>query len=153
MKGGIRNISAWNFGLRYGWILTDLHGPGILRGRFEYAVDVVPAFWVFEPQGTAYGFVVDPIGLKWDFRQRRRFVPYLELSSGPLFTTRDVPPGISRWNFASGAGTGLYFLTGKFAWSAEFRFMHISDAGLTRPNPGLNTAQVRVGFSVFRPRR
>jgi len=153
VNGGVGGISTWNVGLRYGWILTGLHGPGILRGQFEYAVDVVPVFWVFEPKGTAYGFVLDPFALKWDFRERRQLIPYFEISGGPLFTSRDVPPGISRVNFASGAAVGLYFPAGKFRWSAELRYTHISDAGLTNPNPGVNTIQVRLGFGVFRHRK
>ncbi len=151
--GGIGGIGAWNVGLRYGWILTRPHGPGILRGQFEYAVDVAPVFWVFEPKGTAYGVVLDPIALKWDFREHGRVVPYFELSGGTLFTSRDVPPGISSVNFASGGAVGFYFLSGKHAWSAELRFMHISDAGLTTPNPGVNTIQVRLGFSAFGRRK
>jgi lipid A 3-O-deacylase len=152
VNGGVGGISTWNVGLRYGWILTRLHGPGILRGRFEYAVDVVPVYWVFEPKGTAYGFAVDPFALKWDFRERSHFMPYLEMGSGALFTSRDVPPGVSSVNFASGGAAGLYFPVGKFHWSAELRFTHISDAGLTNPNPGINTVQVRLGLSVFKRR-
>ena len=151
--GGAGGISAWNVGLRYGWILTRQYGPGILHGQFEYAVDIVPVFWVFEPTTTAYGVVLDPIALKWDFQQRRHIVPYLELSGGTLFTSRDVPPGISQVNFASGGASGLYFLVGKYAWSAELRYTHISDAGLTNRNPGINTVQARLGISVFRHRR
>ena len=105
--GGIGGISAWNVGLRYGWILTSPHGPGILRGQFEYAVDVVPVFWLFEPKGTAYGFVLDPIALKWDFRERGRVVPYFELSGGTLFTSRDVPPGILVGELRLGRRSGL----------------------------------------------
>lgn len=150
VNGGVGGLSTWNVGLRYGWILTGLHGPGFLRGQFEYAVDVVPVFWVFEPKGTAYGFVLDPVVLKWDFRERRQLIPYFEIGGGPLFTSRDVPPGISQINFASGAAIGLYFPAGKFRWSAELRYMHISDAGLTSPNPGVNTIQVRLGLGVFR---
>ncbi|MGO9641737.1 MAG: acyloxyacyl hydrolase [Candidatus Acidiferrales bacterium] len=153
VNAGVGGISAWNVGLRYGWILTGLHGPGILRGQFEYAVDVVPVFWVFEPKGTAYGFVLDPIALKWDFQEHGRVVPYLELSGGTLFTSRDVPPGISKVNFASGGAAGLYFLTRNYGWSVELRYTHISDAGLTTPNPGVNTIQVRLGFSAFRHRK
>jgi hypothetical protein len=153
VNGGVGGISTWNVGLRYGWILTGLHGPGIVRGQFEYAVDVVPVFWVFERKGTAYGFVLDPLALKWDFRKRRQFVPYFEISGGPLFTSRDVPPGVSRVNFVSGAALGLYFPAGRFHWSAELRYTHISDAGLTNPNPGINTVQVRLGFGVFRHRK
>lgn len=151
--GGAGNIGVWNVGLRYGWILTGLHGPGILRGQFEYAVDVVPVFLVFQPKGTAYGFALDPFALKWDFRERHRLVPYLEVSGGTLFTSRDVPLGTSSVNFTSGGAAGLYFLAGKRRWSAELRYMHISDAGLTHPNPGINTIQVRFGFSVFKRRK
>jgi hypothetical protein len=28
--------------------------------------------------------------------------------------------------------------------------MHISNAGMTKPNPGINTIQVRIGFGTFR---
>jgi hypothetical protein len=153
VSGGAGDIGAWNVGLRYGWILSGLHGPSILRGQFEYAVDAVPVFWVFEPGGTAYGAALDPIALKWDFQKRGRVVPYLEASGGALFTSRDVPSGISRVNFASGPAAGLYFLTGKYDWSAEIRLMHISDAGLTSLNPGIDTIQVRLGFGVFRSRK
>jgi len=153
VRGGVGGIGTWNLGLRYGWVLTDLHGPAIVRGRFEYAWDVVPVFCVFEPKRTAYGFAVDPFALKWDFQQRRLFIPYVEISGGALFTSRDVPPEVSRVNFASGAAVGLYFPAGKFHWSAELRYMHISDAGLTNPNPGINTIQVRLGLGVFRHRK
>ncbi len=151
--GGIGDIGAWNVGLRYGWILTSPRGPGFLCGQFEYAVDVVPVYWVFEPKGTAYGMVLDPIALKWDFRSHGRIVPYLELSGGTLFTSRNVPPGILWVNFASGGAAGVYSMGKKHAWSAELRFTHISNAGLTTPNPGVNTLQVRLGFSVFRRNR
>jgi len=94
--------------------------------------------------------VLDPIALKWDFRSHGRIVPYLEMSGGTLFTSRDVPPGILWVNFASGGAAGVYSMGKKHAWSVELRFTHISNAGLTTPNPGVNTLQVRLGFSVFR---
>jgi hypothetical protein len=149
VSGGAANIGAWNVGLRYGWIITGPHGPSILRGRFEYAVDVVPVFWVFQPTGTAYGFDLDPIALKWDFEEHHHVVPYFELSGGTLFTSKQVPAGISRVNFASGGAAGLHLLRKKYNWSAEIRFLHISDAGLTTQNPGVNTIQVRIGFGLF----
>src|ERR1043165_831803 len=47
VSGGTSDTSVWNLGLRYGWIISRPHGPGFLKGRFEYAVDAVPAFVVF----------------------------------------------------------------------------------------------------------
>ena len=49
VPGGTKNTGVWNAGLRYGWILTRPHGPGFLKGRFEYAVDGIPVFLVFQP--------------------------------------------------------------------------------------------------------
>ena len=31
----------------------------------------------------------------------------------------------------------------------ELRYMHISNAGLATPNPGINTVQVRLGVGKF----
>jgi hypothetical protein len=33
--------------------------------------------------------------------------------------------------------------------SLELRYMHISNAGLATPNPGVNTVQVRLGIGKF----
>jgi len=50
-----QDTNVWNAGVRYGWILTDPHLPGFLNGRFELAVDAVPAFAVFQRANTAFG--------------------------------------------------------------------------------------------------
>jgi len=44
LNGSTSDTGVWNLGLRYGWVLTDAAGPGFLRGRFEYALDAIPAF-------------------------------------------------------------------------------------------------------------
>jgi lipid A 3-O-deacylase len=148
VPGGTKETGVWNVGVRYGWVLTAPGGPGFLKGRFEYAVDAVPAFVVFQPRNTAYGAAINPLGLKWIFATRGDTQPYLELGGGTLFTSHDVPSGTSRVNFTSGAAFGMHFL-GERAWSVEVRYMHISNAGLTTPNPGINTVQVRGGVGNF----
>ena len=148
VAGGTSNTGVWNMGVRYGWILTAPHGPGFLNGRFEYAVDAVPAFVVFQPRNTAYGAGVNPLGLKWIFATRGDVQPYLELNGGTLFTSHEVPTGTSSVNFTSAAALGTHFL-GKHAWTVEVRYMHISNAGLATPNSGINTVQFRVGIGKF----
>jgi hypothetical protein len=148
VPGGTPDTGVWNAGLRYGWILTAPHGPGFLNGRFEYAVDAMPAFIVFQPRNTVYGVGINPLGLKWIFATRGDVQPYLELGGGTLFTLHDVPAGTSTVNFTPSAAFGLHFL-GERAWTLELRYMHISNAGLTTPNPGLNTVQVRLGIGKF----
>jgi hypothetical protein len=149
IAGGIPGLGVWNAGIRYGWVLTELHGPSFLRGRFETGVDFAPIFWVLQPGGTAYGFAVVPSVLKWDFAQRRGVVPYFDLDGSVLLTSRDTPPHISHVNFTPSAAVGLHFLQRKYTWTVEFRFLHISDASLTNPNPGINTVEVRMGVGLF----
>ena len=153
VSGGTRNTGVFNLGLRYGWILTAPHGPGFLRGSFEYAVDAVPAFLVFQPHDTAYGVGLNPLGLKWNFEPHGSIAPYFEIGGGTLFTSHDVPPSTGRVNFTSDAALGIHHLGERFTWSLDVRYMHISNAGLTTPNPGINTVQVRLGLGVFRPHR
>jgi lipid A 3-O-deacylase len=149
LNGSTADSGVWNVGLRYGWILTAPHGPGFLRGQFEYAVDVVPVFVVVQKFDTAYGFGLNPFALKWNFTKARKVVPYFELGGGTLFTNYYVPPGTSRVNFTSSGALGLHFLRGKYNVSAELRFMHISNASLANLNPGINTLQLRLGFGRF----
>jgi len=149
VPGGTKNTGAFNAGLRYGWILTDAHLPGFLRGRFEYAVDAVPIFLIFQPANTAYGVGFDPLGLKWNFERHGRFSPYLELTGGTVFTNHDVPSGTNTVNFMDQAALGTHILGANFNVSLELRYMHISNAGLATPNPGVNTVQVRLGIGKF----
>ena len=149
VSGGRGDTGVFNSGLRYGWILTNSHLPGFLRGRFEYAVDVVPVFLVFQPTDTAYGAGFNPLGLKWNFERHGRFSPYLELSGGTLFTDHNVPAYTNTVNFTSAAALGTHILGEKYNWSLELRYLHISNAGLATPNPGINTVQVRLGVGKF----
>ena len=149
IKGTQSGDGVWNVGLRYGLILTAPHGPGFLRGRLEYAVDAVPMFMVFQKTNTAYGVGLNPFAFKWALDTRRNVVPYFEIGGGTLFTNTKVPEGTSRINFTSSAALGLHFLRAKHNISAEVRYMHISNAGLSSLNPGINTIQFRLGFGLF----
>jgi len=148
-NGSQSGDGVFNIGARYGWILTDAHGPSFLRGRFEYAVDVVPVFLVTQSTNTAYGFGVNPFALKWNFASHGSAVPYVDIGGGTLFTNVKVPEGTSHVNFTTSGALGVHLLRGKYNWSTEVRYMHISNAGISRPNPGINTIQVRLGLGLF----
>jgi len=49
----------------------------------------------------------------------------------------------------AGGALGAHFLRKKHNWSAEVRFMHISNASIANLNPGINTIQVRLGLGLF----
>lgn len=140
---------VWTAGLRYGWILTDAHGPGFLRGRFEYAVDALPVVMVFQPGGRAYGFGFDPWIMKWNLEPHHRISPYIELGGGALISTREIPMGENHFNFTPTGALGLNILRGKYHWSVDFRYFHISDAQITPFNPGTDTFGIRVGWGTY----
>jgi hypothetical protein len=148
-NGSTQHTSVWTAGFRYGWIITAPRGPGLLRGRFEYAVDAVPVFVVFQPTNTAYGAAINPFALIWNFDTHGRVVPYIDLGGGVLFTNTQVPPGTSRINFTTSGAVGVHFLARKVTWTADVRFMHISNANLVTPNPGINTVELRLGLGWF----
>ena len=75
----------------------------------------------------------------------------MELNGGVLFTNHNVPTGTNTVNFDSSLAFGTHILREKYNWSLEARYMHISNAGIAVPNPGINTVQVRLGIGRFFP--
>jgi hypothetical protein len=150
INGSQSGTGVWNLGLRYGLVLTAPHGPGFLRGRLEYAFDVVPAWAIIQKTNTAYGGGVNPFAFKWIFTTPRKVKPYFEIEGGTLFTNTKVPEGTSQINFTTSGALGLHIPGENHTYSVEVRFMHISNAGMSNPNPGINTIQVRLGWGSFR---
>ena len=150
INGSQSGTGVWNLGLRYGIVITDPHGPGFLQGQLEYALDVVPAWVIVQKTNTAYGAGINPFAFKWIFSKPRKVKPFVEIEGGTLFTNTKVPEGTSQVNFTTSAAAGVHVLRDKYNWTAEVRFMHISNAGMSNPNPGINSIQVRLGWGKFR---
>ena len=149
VSGGRGDTGVFNAGLRYGWVLTGPHLPGFLRGRFEYAVDAVPVFLVFQPANTAYGVGFDPLGLKWNFQRHGRILALSGTLPAASVHRSQRPHRTNTVNFMDQAALGMHILGAKHNVSLELRYMHISNAGLATPNPGVNTVQVRLGLGKF----
>ena len=150
LNGSTSDTGVWNLGLRYGLILTSPHGPGFMRGQLEYAFDVVPVWVITQKTNTAYGGSVDPFAFKWILSSPKKVKPYFLIEGGTLFSNTKVPEGTSQINFTTAAGFGAHILGEKHNFAVEVRFQHISNAGISNSNPGINTIQVRLGFGAFR---
>jgi lipid A 3-O-deacylase len=153
VPGGTKDTQIISAGGRVGKVLTGDHFGGFLRGNFEWAADLVPMYYVWQPAPAknAYGEGFNPINLKWNFTSFARIVPYLELGSGVLFTSHAVPLNTSHVNFITHATLGFQFFNNdRRAITAGILYEHISNAGLTVPNPGVNTVQFQVGLNWFR---
>jgi len=149
LTGSTSNTRLWMAGVRFGRVMTGEHGPGWLRGNLEWAGDIIPAYVVFQ-NNTVYGAGFNPALFKWNFTHGKKIAPYFEMGGGLLFTRGDVPPGTSTVNFTSQAGFGMHiFRQEKRAITFAGKYVHISNAGLTTPNPGINTVQFTVGYNWF----
>jgi len=151
VPGGTKDTQAVNAGLRVGKVLTDEHLGGLLRGQFEWSADLMPVYYVIQPAKSAYGAAFNPLNLKWNFTSSERAIPYLELGGGVLFSSTDVPANTSRTNFLTHAAFGVHFFqTASRALTITTRYEHISNAGLSSPNPGVNTVQFTIGMNWFK---
>ena len=151
VSGGTGDTGVWNAGVRVGKVFSDEHGSGLLRGNLEYAVDFIPAYLLVFPSRTSYAGGFDPFTLKWNFTGGRKVAPYLELGGGVLISLDNVPPGTSNVNFTPQASFGVQVFTReKRAVSLTAKYVHISNAGLTTPNPGINTIQFSIGYHWFK---
>jgi hypothetical protein len=150
LSGGARGGSFWAVQLRWGKVLTAPHGPGPLRGTLEYAFEIVPAM-LLRQDGAVYGGGFNPFFWQYNFTSHRRVIPYLQVGGGTLWTSRDFPAGTSSFNFTPQGGIGAYWVrTERSAVAFGVRYDHISNAGITKPNPGHNALYFYGGFSWWR---
>jgi lipid A 3-O-deacylase len=153
VPGGTKDTHAMNAGVRLGKVLTSDHGGGFLRGNFEWSADLIPLYYIWQPvpAQNAYSAAFNPVNLKWNFTNSAHMVPYLELGGGVLFSNHAVPLNTSHVNFVTHATLGFqFFNNNRRAFTAGVRYEHISNAGLTVPNPGVNTVQFQVGVNWFK---
>jgi len=141
VSGGRGDTSVFQAGARFAWRLLPIGGVANL----QYAVDVIPVFVVNQPLQSAYGVSFTPFDLKLNVTSAK-WHPYAELGGGVLFTTHNVPIGTSQVNFTPQAGVGvqLPFARTRNFLDFEVKYIHISNAGLTVPNPGVNTVQFKL---------
>lgn len=150
LPGGAMSRGLWMLDLRWGRVLTGVHGPGPLRGTLEYALEVVPALLVRQST-TVFGGGFNPLVLQYNFVASRRIVPFIQVGAGTLLTERTVPARSSQFNFTPQGGFGVYlFRLRTSAFSVGVRYHHISNAGIRRPNPGINSMYFYSGFSWWR---
>jgi hypothetical protein len=135
----------------WGRVLTGPRGPSWFRGRFEWAIEVVPLFVQHAPE-TAYGAGVSPLVWRWNLEPRGRAAPFGEIGGGGLWTTAPVPVGTTRTNFAVHVTAGVrLFGGGRDALVLGYRFDHLSNGNRLSRNPGVNAHMLVAGWSRMRP--
>lgn len=88
--------------------------------------------------------------LRYDFATGTRFIPYIDFGAG-VSATSISPPDLSNtfeFNLQATAGT-YWFLRDNLALNLEVRYFHMSCAGISSPNLGLNGVLGMLGLTFF----
>ncbi|HEY0702248.1 MAG TPA: acyloxyacyl hydrolase [Candidatus Acidoferrales bacterium] len=153
---GLGHSGGTQFGYaggRGGIVLSNDFLPGLLRGNFEWAADVLPMYVVFPPQSAVWGGSIRPAIWQWNFTSFRTVAPYVAAVGGVVFTRQNVPPGdTSQINFTPGIAFGSnIFIKQRRAFFFEGSIAHLSSASLGNRNPGYNVNFLfTAGFSWFK---
>jgi len=106
------------------------------------------------PAHSVYGFGILPLGFAAEFKRSRRLHPFAELVGGLLASTEPVPiqaTDATGLNFMFYVGGGARWKVGKTsAIDIGYRFLHVSNAGTTRFNPGLDNNIFYAGYLLRR---
>jgi lipid A 3-O-deacylase len=127
---GLQDRTNFRFlmvGGHLGKVLTPQLGRGLLRGNFEYAVEVFPLWQSYTPRfqrincvpaspkvactppytvgGTYTGASITPIQMRWNFSRAKRFMPWVQAAGGVIWTNHKYP-AVGDLNAADPTQTG-----------------------------------------------
>jgi hypothetical protein len=132
----------------FGWIFTpQVLTNSLSAGHFEVLAEAFSGA-EFDPE-VAYVTGVGPL-IRYNFSSHTHFVPFIELGAGTSLTDIGEPDlsGIFQFHLQGGLGAHL-FLSPRSALTFTYRFLHISNAGISAPNLGVNNHSFSLGFSRF----
>lgn len=76
------------------------------------------------------------------------FQPYVKAGIGGIYMTQHATEQATQFNFIESYAAGAhYFFNNNTAFSSEVRFRHLSNAGIRKPNHGINSYFILVGIA------
>jgi len=137
--------------LSYGHMLGGVKGTDHwYRGNFEWRLELFGGMQ-FHPDVDTDGWVVGLTPhLRYNFATGTRWIPFLDGGAGVTATGIGPPDLSGTFEFNLQAGTGiLWFFRDNVALSVEARYLHMSCAGISKPNLGLNGVTGLLGLAYF----
>lgn len=142
---GLQDRSNFRFlwiGARGAKVLTPELGTGMLKGNFEYGVELIPFWQSYTPTfqriscpvgassaaqcsapitigGTFTGFSVTPIQLRYNLTHGQRIMPWVQGAGGVLFTTKKYP-AVGNLDYTDQTMTGLNADTSQINFTPQF---------------------------------
>jgi lipid A 3-O-deacylase len=133
---------------RWGVGITDQLGDrSWYRGNFELLLEGT-FLYIFEPKhGIAGGLA--PV-FRYNFLTGTRIIPFLQVGAGVIALDADLARQADGLNFIVQSGLGLHFFVSQStALTGEWRFHHISNAGIHNRNAGINSSLFMLGVTFF----
>jgi hypothetical protein len=132
----------------YGHMLNHTVGEGhFYRGNWELRGELFGGVEFSPSSEWVIGLAPH---LRYNFATGTRFVPYFDAGAG-VTATSIGPPDLSNifeFNLQATVGTQV-FLRDNLALTLEARYLHLSCAGISNPNRGLNGVAGLVGLAFL----
>jgi hypothetical protein len=146
--GDLRDVQFLYLAPRWGIGLSDPKGENSwYRGNFELVVEGT-FLYGFEPKNGIAGGIT-PL-FRYNFLAGDHLIPFVQVGAGILALDFDLRRQADGINFTPQAGLGFhYFLSERTALTGEWRYHHISNAGIHQANSGINSSVVLFGVTVF----
>lgn len=143
--GGLQSHDMVLGGIQVGRVVTDL------VGREHFYQGNLEAFGLLfggsqDNPNTAY-LGGGNLGLRYHFQTGTSVLPYFNGSLGMLGTDIGMPDLSGKFQFNEQVGGGIHWMfLPHWGLNLEYRFLHISNAGIKEPNRGINTHMVVLGM-------
>jgi lipid A 3-O-deacylase len=133
---------------RFGRVFTGIVGEKEwYRGSPELLGELWGGTQSYPTDRSLFGFT--PI-IRYNFATGSRWMPFVDGGVGLAYTNilgRDLS---TRFEFNVQVGAGAhYFLGRRTALTVQYRWFHLSNAGIKEPNNGTNTQILLAGLSQF----
>ena len=145
LSAGVSPSSSYlSVGVRGGKVLTDVSGPGMLRGQFEFSSEIMP-WWQartatfnrynlsatsdpdiaavagpYKTGGAYNGISLTPIILRWDLATKsKRIMPFVQGAGGLIWTNHKYPP-VGPFPAVGHQGTSVFNFTPQFGVGFQY---------------------------------
>lgn len=131
--------------------------------KVRYTVDAIPAAFLSYPdiqviptppftkavRETRFAYGVTPVGLQVNFRNQKKYQPFVDISAGLLIFQEITPNyGGTKVNFTPAIGGGLEVARKDgTAVTVGYKALHISNANRGSLNPGFQNNLIYVGYT------